>query len=339
MQKRWHDGLDERLGVWRDAKYVQRCVDAFRNAKELVTNDRYAGLYGCRLLLYGSASTGMPLAHSDVDIALVLPGMPKHGAVERQPQEPKKKSVLFYLEDWAKKAKMHNVYVVDTARIPVLRYRDAVAQVDVDITISTDRPILLSRFIRRHLQKDVRVWELCMAVKYWAKRRNVSGTPDGFINPIGWTIMAIFFLQHIVSPPIAGLFRVKGVFTNTSTIVPVPWLSCTKRGRNNHTTSQLLARFFQFFGEEFKFDKSAVSINCQCLADADEVRTNTANDVVYIEQPMHFRANVVSHVKEDALRLTRRELRRAFSECSTKGDAFRVFEERELSQERVFYTD
>lgn len=336
VHARWAEGLQDRLDTWRDPKYEQRCVDAYHNAVQLVTHDRYAGLYGCRLMMYGSANTGMALAESDVDIALVLPGKSRDPIPEKPvPQAPKRTEILYFLEEWARRAKMHNVYVVDTARIPVLRYHDASAHVDVDITVSTAASVLLSRFIRRHLMVDARIWEVSMAVKYLAKRRCISGTPNGYINPIGWTIMVIFFLQHVVSPPIASLFRRQGALSNHSLIVRVPWRSSTKRGSNSQTSAQLLERFFQFFGGEFEFNKVAISLNCHSLTDARALRVKTSGPV-FIEQPLKFRENVVGHVDGDALRNTMRELRRAHDECTTGGNAYRLFEERETSPERLY---
>lgn len=316
--------------VWRKADFSKPCAVAYRRAKELVVCDHHAGLYGAKVFMYGSGTVGLALGSSDVDIAVVLPGKPD--ALDGKKNEPQKRTrteVLSLLRRCAVKAKMETVCLIDSAKIPVLRYWDPEAQVDVDITLSIDDPILLSRLMRCHMQSDVRIWELSMCVKYWAKRRNVTGVfPDGYINSIGWAIMVIFFLHHIASPRVGSLFRVKRRATKQFTIAKVPWLAaCFESQGPMRTTSSLLAQFFQFFGSEFDFEKSAISLNCQTLSDAVEARINM-NSPVFIEHPLVSGTNVVNHVTKSSLERTLIEMRRASFLCISNGEAEAVFRER-----------
>lgn len=335
--------LSEYFYAWQRADFSRACAKAYQRAKDLVISDVHAGLYGARVFMYGSGSTGLALGSSDVDIAVALPGKP--GAIEASKNERQvrvKTEVLSLLRRCAVKAKMETVCLIDTAKIPVLRYWDPEAKVDVDITLSKDNPILLSRFMRRHMQSDVRMWELCMCVKYWAKKRNVSGVfPEGFINSIGWTIMVIFFLQHIASPRVGSLFRIKGKKSNHCTIVHVPWQSdCLQDTQSRQTSSALLTRFFQFYGHEFDFKEHAISLNCQTLCDAKEARINK-NSPLFIEHPLVRGTNVVGHVTANSLERTLKEMRRGYFECLTAGDAEVLLKERlgDDSDRETFFID
>lgn len=321
--------LSEYLFTWRKADFSRARAKAYLRAKELILSDMHAALYGSKVYMYGSGTIGLALSTSDVDIALVLPG--KADALEASKNEPQartKTEVLSLLRRCVLKAKMESVCLIDTAKIPVLRYWDPEAKVDVDITLGSGNPILLSRFMRRHMQSDVRVWELCMCIKHWAKKRNLSGVfPGCYINSIGWTIMVIFFLQHIAFPSVASLFRIKGKMSNHCTIVKVPWLTNRLQDTNSQLkTSELLTRFFQFFGYEFDFNETAVSLNCQTLVEAKAARIDK-NSAMFIEQPLVPGANVVGHVTTNSLERTLNEMRRGYFECLTAGDVDVLFKE------------
>ncbi|CDF41191.1 Putative poly(A) RNA polymerase, mitochondrial precursor [Chondrus crispus] len=335
--------LSSYCDVWRTADFSKSCTVAYRRAKQLVISDHDAGLYGAKVFMYGSGSVGLALGSSDVDIAVILPGKPDAlDGKKNEPQKNRRTEVLALLRRCAVKAKMETVCLIDSAKVPVLRYWDPVAQADVDITLSTDNPILLSRFMRCHMQSDARVWELCMCIKYWAKQRKVTGVfPDGFINSIGWTIMVIFFLHHIASPRVGSLFRVKGKESNHCAIVKVPWLlGCFQAMGQKQTTSVLLMRFFQFFGSEFDFVKFAISLNCHALSDAEAARINM-NSPVFIEHPLVPGTNVVNHVTKSSLERTLTEMRRACFMCLTVGDAETLFKERigDASDRTEFFRD
>lgn len=312
---------------WKNENFKQAYVMGFQRAKHLVLSESIGGLYGSKVVMYGSSTTGLFLPGSDVDIAVILPkevSEDKEG--ERGPQAWKKTEVLAFLMKCAVSAKMREPELIASARIPVLRYRDPKAHVDVDITLGGNDPTLMSRFIRRHLQVDSRIWELCMAVKHWARCRRVCGTLEGYINAIGWTIMVIFFLQHVCTPPIACLFCTKGRKEMRHRIVRVGWKSGRKRGKCSESTAALLTRFFQYFGCEFEFDKMAISLNCQDLSEARELRTD-GNCAVFIEQPLEFGANVVGQVSSKSLGQTCSEMRKAYWDCVTRGEGLKIFEE------------
>lgn len=322
--------LSEYFYAWRGADYSRARAKAYFRAKELIISDVHAALYGSKVYMYGSGTTGLALDNSDVDIALVLPGKADAlDACKNEPQARAKTEVLALLRRCVVKAKMETVCLIDTAKIPVLRYWDPQAKLDVDITLGGDNPILLSRFLRCHMQSDVRVWELCMCIKYWAKKRNVSGVfPECYINSIGWTIMVIFFLQHIAFPSVGSLFRIKGKISNHCTIVKVPWLTNRLQDTNSRLkTSELLTRFFQYFGHEFDFKETAISLNCETLVEAKAARIDK-NSAVFIEQPLVPGANVVGHVTANSLERTLNEMRRGYCECLTAGDAEVLFKER-----------
>lgn len=335
--------LAEYISAWRGADFDRACKRAYYRAKELVINDMHAGLYGARVFMYGSGSTGLALGSSDVDIAILLPGKPDAiNASKNEPQVRVKLEVLSLLRRCALKAKMETVCLIDSAKIPVLRYWDPEVKVDVDITLSTENPLLLSRLIRRHMQSDVRVWELCVCIKYWAKQRKVSGVfPEGFINSIGWTIMVIFFLQHVASPRVGSLFRIKGRKSKHCTIMNVPWANnCLPDSPAQQTTSALLTQFFHYFGHEFNFKDYAIALNYQTIDDAKEARIDR-NSPVFIEHPLVRGTNVVGHVTTNSLERTLKEMRKGYFECLTAGDAEVLFKERlgDTSDREKFFID
>lgn len=309
--------LEQACEGWRKCNDLDSSVEAFRTFKRLVLSEKYGALYGCKVVMYGSATSGLVLPDSDVDIALVLPEQLTKGVAENEPQRPKRTEVLAFLMHCANAVGMCSIDLVSSAQVPLLRYRDPKAKVDVDVTLGGEDPTLMSRLFRRHMQEDARVWQLCMAVKYWARRRMVSGVFEGYINAMGWCIMVIFFLQHVCSAPIAGLFRVRGSKKKRGdmrTIVRVPWKGNVARGKSQESIGQLLIQFFGFYGESFDYQRYAITINCHSMIEAEALRQD-GNAAIYIEQPLKLGQNVVGHVSQRALSVTRGELMRGHREC------------------------
>lgn len=328
------EGLKQRFEYWRLAKHEERRTKAFLQAKALVCNDQFGGLYGAKIHLYGSAAAGLALPDSDIDVAVLLPVVPRRDSQpsrskDSQCTDKKHTEVLRYMNKFVLRAGMERVMVVDSARVPLLCYFDPQNNVDVDMTVASSDGMLVTRLFRKHMHHDRRIWELAMAVRYWAKQRGISGAAEKFINPMGWTIMAIYFLQHWTKPAVASLFAVsKRVPQDMSNIFRVPWRSSLKAGHSGASIAELMAQFFRFYGFEFSFDKQAISINLQQPQEQLAVSKLGRKAVVFIEQPLVPGENVVGYLSSQALSLTRVEIRRAHFQCAFKGSADRLFEER-----------
>lgn len=283
---------------------------------------------GARVFAFGSVTCGLALGDSDIDITVFIPGIPAADLDDGEDDFCSKDiriRALRALERVAISMRMQAVTLVDRTRVPVLRYYDAVAKVEVDVTLGNESSILLSRLIRGHVSFDGRIWTLCMLVKNWAKNRAVCGAIGKFINPLGWVIMTIFFLQHVARPRVATLLHVRKPQRSTddaafARIFPVPWRSHIGDGCNRRPVSVLLSEMFHFFGHEFDFRNEIISLNLQRRTDVVEFLGRKSSSPLFIEQPLRARENVVSYVDHENMELTKHELRRAAELCRSSGD-------------------
>lgn len=324
------------IDEWKSDRHVDQCYKAFRRTKDMITNDSGAKLSKASVFLFGSACTGMILADSDIDVAVILPFQEVASEQNSENDEllakQKKVSILNYLRRVAQKRGMEDVYVIASAKVPVLRYFDNSAQVDVDVTVTSDEAMLLSRVMRSHLKADRRVWEVSMAIKYWARRRSVSGVRHRHINPMGWTIMVIYFLQHHSFPRIGALYRIKGR-SKHALIERMSWNSSSCAGLSHPSTGELTKEFFRFYGYKFDFAEYAISLNFQHPQTiSDTAKRGEVNYPVFIEQPLHCGINVVGHVSVTSLDTARAELRRAYQLCVAHGDFSKISAERNMAE-------
>lgn len=331
--------LEERLQSWRVLNQSKRYVGSFERVRKIVCDREWGGLYGARINTYGSMTSGQALPNSDLDVNVTLPVFKGEEANTRDGRTVSQRNadVLNYIARLADRAKMERVFLIDTAKVPVLHYWDPENRLDVDVTIGNPGGVLLTKFIRAHLMVDHRVWELSMIVKFWARQRGISGAPHGYINALGWTVMVIHFLQHRVVPPIAGLFAVLNSnsehVSRDTCIKRVPWKRHSKLGKNPMKTADLVVQFFLYYAYQFEYDADSISLN----ADRPKARTesesnnnvSSAKSPIFVEQPLVRGENIVGYVSPISLRETCQELRRAHYTAENVGRVEVVFEAKE----------
>jgi DNA polymerase sigma len=79
------------------------------------------------------------------------------------------------------------------ARVPILKlqYKGQ----DVDLSVNNIRPLKNSRLLRAYASLDDEVAVLIVAVKHWAKERNLCGAANGHLSSYAFALMVIYFLQ------------------------------------------------------------------------------------------------------------------------------------------------
>ena len=89
---------------------------------------------------------------------------------------------------------------IDKATVPVLALKTLLTGVDkpvfVDVTVNNHLPVWNSKLLRAYSSIDSSVRELVLAVKAWAKAREICDAAEGTLSAYGWCLLAIFFLQR-----------------------------------------------------------------------------------------------------------------------------------------------
>jgi hypothetical protein len=184
--------------------------------------------------------------------------------------------------------------------------------------------VLMSRLVRAHLMDDVRIWEVAMFVKHWSTKRCIARAYNGYFNPIGWTILTLWFFQH-QKPTIGHCYEVtygSSLHTARDVVIQKKRWAATQRSRNvripeSATSADLIRQFFAFYAD-FDFMKYAVTLGHVDVPVERDARTASA--AVYIENPLEHSLNVASSVTWLGLRQTVKELKRAFHLSLSVGD-------------------
>jgi hypothetical protein len=86
--------------------------------------------------------------------------------------------------------------LVESTRVPVLKLRHIVSDLEVDICVNNAFPLYNTPLLRQYALKDNRVRYLVFAVKLWAKRRGVSDPHNSSFSSYTWVLLVVYFLQQ-----------------------------------------------------------------------------------------------------------------------------------------------
>lgn len=211
---------------------------------------------------FGSTVTGLASRfRSDIDLCIDWPE-----SASSDPDDNVKHR-LKLLRNAAKKAgsKWSQLWMIPTARVPVLKMKGSVAPVgrlDIDICINRMMGVRNSELIRLYMDADPRVLPLTFVVKRWAKYPGlISDSANGRLSSYSIVLMVIFYLQlRGVLPPC-----IVNDSPETSFISSDDWIRSwcrddTRANHNRQTMGELLVGLMGFYGHEFRPDTHVISI-------------------------------------------------------------------------------
>ena len=315
-------------------KLAQAANSCIRNLKPEDGDDRKAvharlqelgewAVPGCTIKLFGSTACELHANGADLDLTLQTSGPPPSYAEQQalvrhlaQAFEPLQASGEFTL-----------VEAIDRARVPILKLQHAASKLQCDVSIGNELAVRKTRLLHAYVQKDARAQSLCLIVKYWAKRRDLTFRVKkaaggisfhGAFNSYAWVILVIHYLQTATSPPvlprldpqtlIADGVRGKGALTRKGR-----WISLNKQ-----SLAELLLGFFAHYAA-LPMDLSL------CVATANYLPqpalTVPGFDRFCIPDPLAPDEDLGCHLTPESLPVLRRELERARREL-TSGTAW-----------------
>ena len=95
-----------------------------------------------------------------------------------------------------------DIKILTRTRVPIIKLIDATTSLAIDIGFHNLLAVHNTRLLLAYSHLDPRVKQLCMLVKYWAKRRAVNDTYDGTLSSYAWVVMVIHYLQYGVKPAV-----------------------------------------------------------------------------------------------------------------------------------------
>ncbi|KAG0730194.1 Poly(A) RNA polymerase gld-2 A [Chionoecetes opilio] len=205
----------------------------------------------CRLHVVGSSLSGFGADWSDVDMCLMVAGRDLDQRTEAT-------AILRILQ-----RELHNCPFIEKmelirAKVPILKFRDAQTQVDVDLNCNNAVGIRNTHLLNSYCQLDWRVRPLVLVVKLWAQHHNINNAKNMTISSYSLVLMVIHYLQSGMEPPVLPClqkifpekFRAHGPVTNISVTEKMPAFT----SKNTLSLGKLFHGFLDHFANKYNLN-------------------------------------------------------------------------------------
>jgi len=368
--RQFHAGLAARFERDHDQKQelLRQSVARLQDKLLAAIADRF---HGARLSVYGSCLSGLALEGShDVDISVYVPELYRlkrdfdAGRMSAEAYEKRMRGLIYRVRD-ALASSFVDLFAITRARIPVIKGTDSHARnpyahdgsLSFDLCFLNDIAVVNSSLLREYSLFDGRARMLMLAVKSFAKKKQLASAVEGTLSSYTWLNLVVFYLQctgllpvlqcaqfkkehEFEANPSNRMHRVNGLKTDYVTKDLV-----TKRGiwecsPQVHDTSMLLLLygFFNFYSNVFPAQTVAASIRFGSCRLQKTVFQKTAKLWrLCVEDPFetcdsHFPHDLGCHIKEDGqqkinrhLVLATKELEALLRQQNVSDDAMSAF--------------
>ncbi|XP_054168918.1 poly(A) RNA polymerase gld-2 homolog A-like [Oppia nitens] len=227
------------------------------------------------LYLIGSSITGMGTKSSDTDFCLIL----------YDSRNPNKIDENYLLKDRAVVKLDQLKQIIDDsglsrhtqvipALVPILKFVDSSSGLEVNINLNRTVTIKNSHLLSLYNQMDGRVGPLILALKLWARSRNINSGFNNTLTSYSISLMAIFFMQSVCRPPVLPSLQqdFPHLFVDDVTKLQLnDYRRIVFRSQNLQSLGQLFHNFFKYY---CLFDyRKVISVRKARLIDRDSLVT------------------------------------------------------------------
>ncbi|XP_068142309.1 terminal uridylyltransferase 7 isoform X2 [Drosophila tropicalis] len=134
---------------------------------------------------FGSIVTGLSLKNSDIDLYMEWNG-----------KKPKSRNVIYNQINGVLRSSMlfDNVFAIRSARVPIIRCRHMPTDLSIDINVANPKSIYNSRFVAELFSRDLRLRQLNLFLKIWAKKSKING--HGSMTSYCLCVLVVYYLQQ-----------------------------------------------------------------------------------------------------------------------------------------------
>ncbi|CAL5382841.1 unnamed protein product [Camellia sinensis] len=279
-----------------------------------------------RLHLYGSCANSFRVSKSDIDVCLAI-----------EDPDVNKSEVLLKLADILQSDNLQNVQVNDLAfqdlcnvltavhaltraRVPIVKLMDPATAISCDICINNVLAIVNTKLLWDYAQIDVRLRQLALIVKHWAKSRGVNATYQGTLSSYAYVLMCIHFLQQrrpAILPCLQGMERTYAVTVDN---IECAYFDQVEKlsgfgSRNKESIAQLVWAFFNYWAYCHDYANDVISIRTGSILSkrAKDWTRRIGNDrhLICIEDPFEISHDLGRVVDKNSIRVLREEFERA----------------------------
>jgi len=170
----------------------------------------------------------------------------------------------------------------------------------------------ISKMMLFFINFDERVRPFLLTIKYWAKHRNIYDSYQGFLNPFGWMMLGVYYLQIGIETPILPVIK----FDEESGNILNKKVDSKE---NKLTVSELLYGFYKYYSE-FEWNKYSINIMKGEIiqrklteVDGKVIQNTKFNPTMMIHHPFSKFINIGKYVKSWCLMLMQKELKRGMN--------------------------
>lgn len=236
---------------------------------------------------FGSLVTGLALKDSDIDLFLEQTDASSNGVSSRQ--------LFNKIYNFLRRSEcFQNVFAIRHARVPIIRCKHVLSGLSLDINMSSPNSTYNSRFVAELLGRDVRMRELFLFLKLWAKKLKVIGS--GSMTSYCLITLIIFSMQQQKQLPSikqlqtrCPVLEVMGVNYGYSLqqVRPIP---------ASLTTLDLISQFFELYNQ-MDFERKLLSPYLGCALDLESAFSVPGSFPEY-EQQLHAMAKATGEQPE-----------------------------------------
>jgi DNA polymerase sigma len=179
------------------------------------------------------------------------------------------------------------------ARVPIVKLCFE-GNLEVDISCFNPQPLLNTKLLSAYSRIDSRIQRLGVAVKLWARGAGVCDATKKNLSSYSFTLLALYFLQ--VHPEVRLPVLPEDIVRRDAASVDECVASAAAASCCGLSLSQLLALFFTFYANDFKWGTEVVCIRLGQRRMVHEpvfsrLRGNQV-ERIHIEDPIQFERNL-----------------------------------------------
>ncbi|XP_022081933.1 speckle targeted PIP5K1A-regulated poly(A) polymerase-like isoform X2 [Acanthaster planci] len=264
-------------------------------------------LPGCRVAPFGSSTNGFGVQGCDLDVHLESPSSPRddHTLLDITSATPL--DILTLVSDVIKRCvpSCHNVHVIPSARLPVVKLTHKESGVQCDISINNRLALQNTKLLQFYSQLGPQVRPLVFTIRHWAKLRQLAGNVGAGprLTNYALTLMVLFFLQAKDEPVIPSVAELHQTGDGWDSVFSIK--EATSTAKPLQTQGDLLTGFFSFYSR-FDFTTSVICPLSGKTASLSEVLKGGRDDsgrsfkagAVNVQDPFELWHNVTLNVNE-----------------------------------------
>ncbi|KAL7714584.1 Poly(A) RNA polymerase cid11 [Entamoeba marina] len=258
--------------------------------------------------IYGSTLSGLCLNNSDLDLGLLT-------------QYPSDSIILRIVSEILINNDFDKVQLIETARVPVIKFRDKVSRIHCDVSLNQLSGLYNSEYYLQATKINPLLVHVTLALKHWAKCRKLNDPFHGTFASCAITTLIIYYFQH-TTPPI---FPKTLIYTIDKQLKPVFFCEESQMSKSllsQHSVGSLIYGFFKYY-KHFDFNQTI------SLLPIDDITFSQFSTITVID-PTNITNNLTRVVSFEGLTKFEKEIERACNLIETTSNFEKVVEKIDL---------